>query len=457
MMKLLLINTINPEEGIESLYPPLGLGYISSYLKKNKKNIQIKIIDKNIHDSLIKFKPDVVGISSVTQNFERAKRIARLCKKNKFFVVMGGVHISLIPESLNEDMSLGIIGEAEETFLDIIDWFENGKNDSLNKINGVVYNENGKLIITPPRSLINPLDRLPMPDRESLGVKIGEELDVISSRGCPYSCKFCSSSKFWEKTRFFSAEYVLQEVKQILEKYKPYRINFFDDLFIADKERLKMMTELIENNGINKRLQFTISARANLIDQETVSLLKRMNVTIVNLGLESGSEKILQYLKGTNISVEDSKRAIKLLKGAHIETSASFIMGAPPETKEDLQETYNFIRNSKLDLFEMYLLIPFPKTEIWDYALKKGLVSNNMNWNKLNFNFSNGFQDSIILNEYMSREELWGAYQLFMKERRRRYRWLMIKSLYRRPKQLIPFIKKTIEFKNVKKEKNKKG
>ena len=125
--------------------------------------------------------------------------------------------------------------------------------------------------------MIENLDSIPYPDRDLLGIK-KHQVFMISSRGCPYNCYFCSSSALWKKARFNSAEYIIKDILGLIERYKPEKIIFWDDLFIADKNRLRKIVERIEQSGINKKVCFHISASANLVDEETASLLKRMNV-----------------------------------------------------------------------------------------------------------------------------------------------------------------------------------
>jgi len=156
-----------------------------------------------------------------------------------------------------------------------------------------------------------------------------------------------------------------------------------------------------------------------------------MGVFSVGMGLESGSEKTLKYLKGGSVTVKDNINAIRVLKKYGIAAAASFVIGSPQETKEEIFETYEFIKNNPLDLADAYLLIPLPGTPLWEYAKNRGLVSDddNMDWDLLNVNFSQNHEKTIILSETLNREELWKIYKKFQ----RLCRYKKIKSIYRHP------------------------
>ncbi|MBI2266386.1 MAG: radical SAM protein [Armatimonadetes bacterium] len=144
-------------------------------------------------------------------------------------------------------------------------------------------------------------------------------------------------------------------------------------------------------------------------------LLAEMNVVSVGMGLESGSQRVLQYLKGKNSGIEENRSAIRMLKKYKIAANASFIMGCPDETREEILETLDFIKKSDLDLFDVYVLTPFPGTPTWTYALERGLVSEEMDWDRLNVTFASHHKKAIILSEVLTREELHRLFQEFRK------------------------------------------
>lgn len=437
-MKLLLVNVLDQNRAIDKYLPNLGLGYLASFLRKRIPSIQIDIIDHDVSDFILRNKPNIVGISVCSPNFGKTYKIVKTCENMDIPVIMGGVHISVMPSLLPKGAALGIIGEGEQTFFEVIQMIYNGglKVDNLRKIDGIVFhNEDGQIEFTRNRNLISLLDRLPFPARDLLEKNIPginrENLHMFSSRGCPYRCVFCSSSRFWDKQRYFSPDYVIEELKYVIHTYSPQMISFWDDLFIAPFKRFEQIVELIIKNNINKKVKFALQCRANLVNKNVAVLLKKMNVFTVSMGLESGCQKTLDYLKG-GITVEQNKRAIDLIADQGIRVTGGFIIGSPQETKEDIKETLNFIKKSKLFHFDIFLLTPYPGTPIWEYAEKRGIVSSkNMDWSQLrSLDMSTMFpENSFVLSEKLSIAELFNLFKLFEKVRQyRKFKSLSIEQ-----------------------------
>jgi len=423
-MKILFINTIDPHQDVERKYPSLGIGYLVAALRQRfgQQTFQFKIIDRKVEQEIEKFKPDLVGISSVTQNYNLASKYAHLAKKYNLPTIVGGVHISMVPLSLTKDMDVGVIGEGEETVCELIALFLSKNKlikSSLAKIKGIVYRkEDNEICITPLREMIEPLDKLPLPARDLF--KIESHTYMFTSRGCPYRCVFCSSCRFWGKVRLFSAQYVVKEIQHLIKYYKVKSINFQDDIFIVNKERIREIVDLLEKEKILGKITFEGSVRANLVDQETAYLLKKMGFKYLYMGLESGQATTLEYLKGFSVTVQNNYRAVEIIKRNGIRAYGSFVIGSPQESKKDVLATLNFIKKSKLDGFEMYVLTPLPGTPVWEYALSKKLVSENMNWDKLKVNFAKNHKSAIILSKQLNRQTLYKLYKTFQRYRRKR-------------------------------------
>src|SRR5574341_95949 len=224
-MKLVLIQAFDDKTEVQKMYPPLGLAYIASYLEKygGYKDVFIET-DTN---AVIEKRPDIVGISSVTPNFNKAVKIASEVRiALDIPVIIGGAHITALPHTLPECFDFGIAGEGEQTMLELLNALENnGRSNSFEHIDGLVYRENSKLTQTKKREMITPLDRIPFPKREILkdnwGFSFEDNVSMITSRGCPYKCRFCSSSANWRPFRFHSAEYVVDEIKHLIDIYHP--------------------------------------------------------------------------------------------------------------------------------------------------------------------------------------------------------------------------------------------
>lgn len=437
MLKVMFIDPVIYEEYIATFLPTLGLGYLASSLRKEfgYNEIKIKIVQRDIEHEINKFRPDIIGITSVSKNYNRAIRYARIAKEYGLPVIMGGMHISALPSTLTSDMDVAVIGEGEETIVDLVKLFcdkGNFDRDELENIEGVAFKRDDRLIVTNKRKLIEPLDSVPMPARDLLGIN-EKYAHVVTSRGCPYRCTFCSSSRFWGKGRYFSAEYVVDEIEHLIKDYNVKRIGFWDDLFIVSKARVRQIADLLEKKGILGKVSFFTEARSNQIDNELAQLLKQMNVTNVAMGLESGCPTILEYLKGRGISINDHINAINILRKHGIEPGGSFIIGSPKESREDILQTFRFIKENQLENFSVRLLTPFPGAPVWDYAKERGLVSEDMDWDVLDTRFGSGKDKAIILSENLTRNEIYELFLMFKKEELRIYKRRTARRALRNP------------------------
>ena len=382
------LTLVNVSQGFFQGTIPLGLASIAGYLKQYGTPMGITLLDSNCQDIYQEYKPaDLVGIGAVTQDIKHAIRFAEFVKsQGNVPVILGGVHITTY-RVLPEIFDLGVIGEGEETMLELAQ-LENFSPDTLRNIRGVCYNEKGGTVFTEPRPLIAQLDSIPIPDREIANLDhylikrqvipyyFGRTLTLITSRGCPFNCVFCSTRIHWQKFRAFSAERVIEEIELLIGKYNVEIIHIFDDLFIADKNRLSKIHKLIVARGINKKVKFMCLVRSDIIDDVIMKMLKEMNVVITGIGMESGSSSMLEYLKRRTTTIEDNRRAIELANRYNIPTMGSFMIGNPGETEDALLETLKFIRDYRYSPFLSplsYISAAFPGTEFWNYAKEKGI------------------------------------------------------------------------------------
>jgi len=386
-MKVVLYSVENTgEEG----HPPLPIAYLYSYIRKYIPEIEIRVVDhvKNPVREILKLNPDVVGISSMSLPFYKAREIAQEIKKisPKTLIVLGGHHISNLPQTLPNEFDIGVIGEGEETFREILIHISKERISNLNKIKGICFHGGGKVKINEPRPLIENIDDIPIPDRDVFDMTgyylqprrsgtmqtLSRGTHMMTSRGCPFNCVFCASPR--KRIRYHSAERVVEEINILYTKYHVQEIAIVDDLFVVNIDRLKKILELMKTKSFYKKISFFCETRTDIFNEEMAAILKEMNVKTMAFGFESGSEKELKYLKRNTTTIEDNQRACDICKKYGFAINGYFIIGSPIQTKEDLEKTVRFIENNKIDYLSIATATPFPGSDWWEYAKKLGLV-----------------------------------------------------------------------------------
>ena len=394
----------------------MGLVYVATWLIHFgiMKREDLKIMDVFHHDvidQLREFQPDVVGLSAMTSTYPNAVKIAETIRQEfpKVKIVIGGVHISTHTPSYRKELfDVAVIDEGEETCGELMACVQKNNNqfvfDDLKNIQGLIYTDDGGHVVhTPKRSPVADLDKIPMPDFSLLPQnfyrwdpdaielrRIGryKVVDLFTSRGCPYACAFCSTKVFWNTVRAHSPKRVVNEIESL---YKNFGINVFsicDDLFSLNKKRIWDIAQELEDRGLLGKVSFISQARANQIDDELCAAFKRMGMVNVTFGLESGSNTSLVTLKEGKVTAADNRRAVELLGKYGLGASGSFIIGAPGETRAEMNKTVQFMRwmseQPNVLRFWYGVAIPLPNTDFWDMALEDGTVSDtDMKWELL--------------------------------------------------------------------------
>ena len=318
-----------------------------------------------------------------------ALRIPRLVNDKKSQFMIGGPGVTNIPSSKIYESGYEVIcyGEGEITIVELFQAFE-GK-ISLKDVNGISFLANGEEIRTPPRELIKDLDNLPLPARELLNMEkyvnnwnkiLGVPTSqMVSSRGCQFSCRFCDKTVFGRKIRFMSSARVIEEMKQLYDKYKVELIYFEDDLFTLNKKRVLDFCDAMEKELPGKK--WGANARVETVDFEMLSKMRHAGCTELNFGVESGSQRILDFL-GKGIKVEQIKKAFKCINELGISGGMYLIIGIPGETQDDIDKTKKLIAECEPKLITVSFLTPIPGTEVFE--MTKHLIKDDVDFHNYN-------------------------------------------------------------------------
>jgi len=437
---------------------PLGICYLAAVLKKN--NIPVSIIDaeaenigfNDILKRLKKFRCDFVGITSTTVAFSKALELAKKIKySNKdIFTAIGGPHVSALPqETLKHDcFDVGVIGEGEYTFLELIQALSNKKN--YENINGLVIKKNGKIIKTKSKWPMENLDELPYPARELLPDKNlynpppmnylkKPVLSIVTSRGCPNKCTFCDHGVFGNRFRGHSAKRIIDEIKMLIKDFDAKEISIVDDNFTVDKMRVFEFCRLLKKNRITIPWNARISG--NTITKKMLKVMKETGCWYIEIGIETGSPRVLKDIKkGTTLEkIEDT---VKYANKIGIEVKGFFIIGNPTDTKESIEQTIKFAKKIPLTDIVTTIFTPFPNTEAYSQSKKYGKILHNLDWTKFN-NWEVVFLPKNLTKEqieyYLKRfyREFYFRPAIIWRHLKQINNWLAIKRYFRGAKVLI--------------------
>ena len=392
---------------IKHRYFPVGLGYISAICRSRGYDVMIYNMEKygrericrhtllmkdreshyplyikavhndehyiwnELNKVLDNFNPDVVGVSIWTTVYPLAKKLSRLIKKWKdnAVLVAGGIHATVCDEDIIQNSSFDFVvrGEGEYTFLELLDCITKG-NAGIDKIKGITYKDNGVIKRNPPRELINDINSLPFPDKKSLvNPSLYTERDfgcIVTSRGCPYLCSFCGSHNIWGRhVRMRDIQSVFEEIKELYKERRVTFFTFFDDTFTLDRKRIFQLCDCIEKS--NMHINWFASGRVDNMDENYVDKLKKGRCFVMQFGVESGSQKLLDKLN-KGIELKKVLFVRDIFKKKKILFWATFLMGHPQETESSLEDTYEFIKKLHPDIINVNVFIPYPGSKDWD-------------------------------------------------------------------------------------------
>lgn len=357
--------------------PPLGLLYIASSLLKN--GIDVHVLDFNtskinLEESieLIKtYNPKVIGITATSFQLRGAFQLAESIRKefgSAVFIGLGGAHITVDPDFINRfpEFDFVVVGDGETTFPKLVDNILQGEN-----IKGIFYGEQSTT-----------LDDIPFPARQFIDMKKyyskGQEFaTILSERGCPYNCIFCSIKGISQrKVRFRTPKRVVDEIEEVVNNYGIRRFWFIDDaITLNENHTFELCEEIIKRN---LKIIWWCETRVENVTERLIKIMRKAGCITISFGIESGSEEVRKIVIRKNFTNEQAINAFRICKENGISTEAYLMLGFPTETKEQMYETAKFSLQLKADIIGVHVTTPYPGSDLFKLAVVEGYIEENV-------------------------------------------------------------------------------
>jgi len=422
-VKVALINPPIPE-GVfrHQPYLPMGLAYLAAVLERNSHEVKIldcptlKINCEQLKKKIGDFDPEVVGITSMTPTINSAFAAAHAVKeaKSDAIVVIGGPHATFMDEQILRDVAdvdIVVRGEGEQTITEIVQ--KNANREKLDDAAGITFRKNGEVTRNADRNYIENLDELPYPSLNHFSLEnyrvFGRKIfPVVTSRGCPFQCSFCITSRvFGKNTRMRTSESVVNELEWLKNEHNAEAYSFFDDTFTLDKQRVHKICDEIIARKLD--VPWDCQTRVDQITPEILGKMKKAGCEIVTFGIEAGCQRILDTIH-KKTSVEQNERGIKMVKKAGLSVVTSIIIGFPSETKDTIEETLQFVQRLKPDDAYVCIATPYPGTDLYRLVKENGWKMS-PDWSKYD-TVTPVFENPLISNDelLMMREKFYNDF-----------------------------------------------
>ncbi len=415
--------------------PPMGIAYLAAYVRDlvdvklldcvaeayhHKETVtdeveRVGLSDDQIIDRIRAWQPDMVGLSCIFSN--QIDCIGRLSRRIKneispdIILVTGGTHPSFLPEKTlaDTDVDIVVLGEGELGLRQIIEAVN--QVDGLDGIDGIAYRKSGEIVVHPRTSWIEDLDTLPFPARDLLPLdkyfeakkpmayhwRKARNMPIISSRGCPRSCSFCSSWRHWgRRFRKRSADNVLAEIKHLKADFGIQELKWQDDNLTADRARaVDIFTKMIDR-GLAMPWNTPNGIAIWTLDEELIRLMKKSGCFEISLAVESGDPETFRRFVGKPFKLEKALEVSRLARKYRIATVGYFIIGFPGETFAQIQQSMKFALKLKVDYLSPFIYIPIPGSKLWEECLSTGLISEEYAYEASNNFFERNFNSELF-------------------------------------------------------------
>ncbi len=392
-MKILLVQPSQKNvygASIKPSYVPLGLLYIGACLEKAGHVVDFVDLDIDgfSENKLLGYvngtKPDLIGFGSTTVTINNVLKISGLIKNaTDIPIIVGGIHATIAGEELirNKNVDYVVVGEGEETIVELAETLANGQ--ELSEVKGIYYKAGNEVVFTGDRALVKNLDNIPFPARHLLKHPTGyvppdarkiPVASIMTSRGCAGRCTYCCTKLiFGRRMRFRTAKNITDEIEYKIKKYDIKEIHIMDDCFTINKKRVLEFRDEIKKRGIKTTFVFSNGIRADQVDEDILRALKDIGASTVAFGVESGNQMILDNIdKG--LKLDTIRKAFRLSKKHGFTTWGFFMIGLPGENQRTVRDTIEFAKELDPDFAKFLILKPFPGTEVFRQLQREGRI-----------------------------------------------------------------------------------
>lgn len=377
-MGTLNIGLVYPNKGKKEKAFHVGLASIASYARTKHDDLNFELLDTRVcgdkrEQAFYETKFDIIGITAMAGIFRQVLEVAREMKQRNpaTLIVVGGPYVNTLGEEIldYEDIDLAVNGEGEETFSEIIEQVKTAGTFPL--VNGIIYRgSEGKAITNPGRKAIRNIDALPMPAYDLFDMDAYPIHRIVTSRGCPYKCTFCSSAVVWDyKWTRRTAESLALEVKYLIDNFGRKTFFFNDDTFNMDMKRAEAICDEFIRLKLN--ILWSTPLRADRITPTLAQKMKKAGCYNVGVGIESANNAVLKRMD-KQTTIEDITKGIRTFREAGIEVLGQFLIGNIGETWETFEETLTYAKQSELDFILFYSVLPYKGTKHWEYVEQEG-------------------------------------------------------------------------------------
>lgn len=411
-------NAVPTGRELPKVFQPLGLAYVASMLEER---YEVHVIDAlaegygtiqqkdgksivgleydQIAERIREISPHIVGITvPFSAQAQCAFDVARVAKAvdRGIITILGGAHPSVRPVRCAENACVDyvVVGEGEHTIMELVDILERDRHDQLREVNGIAFKENGRSVVTPSRPPIRDLDSIPFPARHLLPMDSYFNLakrcvvprpvlsrrwaSIITSRGCPYNCVFCSihntMGRMW---RFRSPQNVVEEIAQLVDKYRIKQIDFEDDNMTLNRKRVERICDMIIERGLDIEWYAPNGLRADTLNESLLRKMKKAGLKGLMLSPESGVQRVVNEIIGKNLDLRQVEKVVTLCSKLRISVECCFVIGLIGETKEDIKSTISYSRKLRelgATGLRFCIATPYYGTELYRHAKEEGYL-----------------------------------------------------------------------------------